>query len=87
MIPRTGQKWTLLRGKTKKRRVTVVVEGIYRRPPRNWDKPRDDKKRWWHEIYYRTDGTWAASGCRNITARGFLRIATPLKETPCSSAT
>lgn len=80
MIPRKGQKWVVRRGKSR-RKVVVVIDDIYRREPRSWDKSRDGKRRWWHEIYYKTDGTWARHGERSATTRGFLRFATPLKET------
>lgn len=80
MIPREGQRWVVRRGKSK-RKVLVVIEHIYRRQPRKWAKPRDEKVRWWHEIHYKTDGTWARHGERSATARSFLRFATYFKET------
>lgn len=79
MIPRKGQRWQVLRGKVKKRKVVIVIDYIYRREPRSWaDEGTRMKTRYWHEIGYHTEGTWANHGRRSSTCRAFLKFATPL---------
>ena len=78
-IPRVGQQWVIKRGGKGKRqrRVTVVIKAMYRRPPADWSHNVRHQTRWHYDVYYATEGTWAAHGRRCATLRSFLTATVP----------
>lgn len=74
MIPRKGMKFTIRRGKAKRKSV-VIITGLYRRAPLGVSRTAVGRElRHRYQVYYRTDGTWAAHGERTKWLRGFLQL-------------
>ena len=74
-IPRKGMVFVIRRGKAK-RKVRVVIESLHRRlPQRAVSDGLTNKAR--YQVYYVTEGTWAAHGRRTMRLRGFLKLAVP----------
>lgn len=68
-IPRKEMVFVIKRGKAK-RKVRVVIDGLYRRMP--W---QNGSNKACYQVYYVTEGTWAAYGRRTMWLRDFLAIA------------